>query len=89
MIHLVVATSKIIIKQQFASRMMSIVEVAINFTEREDVLEFFSTFDNIVETLALPEGSQRFRLIPATMGHDAQKKWFNIVANNGKNQSQV
>jgi hypothetical protein len=52
----------------------------LNFTEHEDILEFFSTFDNIVETLALPEGSQRFRLIPATMGHDAQKKWFDITA---------
>jgi hypothetical protein len=47
----------------------------LNFTEVEDVLEFFSTFDDIVKTLALPEGSQRFRLI-------------NIVANYGKNQSQ-
>jgi hypothetical protein len=42
-------------------------------TEVEDVLEFFSTFDNIVKALALPQGPQCFRLIPAIMGHDAQK----------------
>jgi hypothetical protein len=42
-------------------------------TEVEDILEFFSTFDNIVKTLALSQGAQRFRLIPAMMGHDAQK----------------
>jgi hypothetical protein len=42
-------------------------------TEVEDILEFFSTFDKIVKTLALPQGPQRFRLIPAMMGHDAQK----------------
>jgi hypothetical protein len=60
----------------------------LNSTEVEDVLEFFSTFNDIVKTLALPEGSQRFRLIPAMMGHDAKKKWFDIVANYGKNQSQ-
>jgi hypothetical protein len=42
-------------------------------TEVEDILEFFSTFDDIVKTLALPQGPQRFRLIPAMMGHDAQK----------------
>jgi hypothetical protein len=40
-------------------------------TEVEDILEFFSTFYNIVKTLALPQGPQRFRLIPAMMGHDA------------------
>jgi hypothetical protein len=28
-------------------------------TEVEDILEFFSTFDNIVKTLALPQGSTR------------------------------
>jgi hypothetical protein len=42
-------------------------------TEVEDVLEFFSIFDYIVKTLALPQGPQRFCLIPAMMGHDAQK----------------
>jgi hypothetical protein len=47
----------------------------LNTTEIEDVLEFFSTFDDIVKTLALPRGPQRFRFIPAMMGHDAQKKW--------------
>jgi hypothetical protein len=41
--------------------------------EVEDILEFFSTFDDIVKTLAFPQGSQRFRLIPAMMGHNAQK----------------
>jgi hypothetical protein len=45
----------------------------LNSTEVEEVLEFFSTFDDIVTTLALPRGIQRFRLIPAMMGHDAQK----------------
>jgi hypothetical protein len=60
----------------------------LNSTEIEEVLEFFSTFDDIVKTLALPSGSQRFRLIPAKMGHDAQKKWFNIVTNYATNQSQ-
>jgi hypothetical protein len=45
----------------------------LNSTEVEDVLEFFSTFNDIMKTLALPEGSQRFRLIPAMMGHDAKK----------------
>jgi hypothetical protein len=42
-------------------------------TEVEDMLEFFSTFDNIVKILALPQGPQRFRLIPAMMGYDPQK----------------
>ena len=60
----------------------------LNSTEIEDVLKFLSTFDNVVKTLALPEGTQRFRLILAMMGHDAQKKWFDIVANYGTNQSQ-
>jgi hypothetical protein len=32
----------------------------LNSTEVEEVLEFFSTFDNIVTTLALPRGIQRF-----------------------------
>jgi hypothetical protein len=59
-----------------------------NFTEIEEVLEFFSTFDDIVKTLALPHGPQRFRLIPAMMGHDAWKKWFDIVTNYATNQSQ-
>jgi hypothetical protein len=57
-------------------------------TEIEEVLEFFSTFDDIVKTLALPRGLQRFRLIPAMMGHDAQKKWLDIVINHATNQSQ-
>ena len=60
----------------------------LNSTEIEEVLEFFSTFDDIVKTLALPSGPQRFRLIPAMMGHDAQKKWFDIVTNYASNQSQ-
>jgi hypothetical protein len=45
----------------------------LNSTEIEDVLEFFSTFDDVVKTLVLPEGKQRFCLIPAMMGHEAQK----------------
>jgi hypothetical protein len=59
----------------------------LNTTEVEDILEFFSVFDDVLKTLALPEGSQRFRLIPAMMAHDLQKKWFDIVANHGTNQS--
>jgi hypothetical protein len=51
-------------------------------TEVEDVLEFFSTFDNIVKTLALPQGPQSLRLIPAMMEHNA-KKWLNIVSTYG------
>jgi hypothetical protein len=43
------------------------------YTEVEDVLEFFSTFDNFIKTLALLQGPQRFHLIPAMMGHNAQK----------------
>jgi hypothetical protein len=46
----------------------------LSSTEVKDVLEFFSMFDDIVNTLALPTGPQRFCLIPALMGHDAQKK---------------
>ena len=60
----------------------------LNSTEVEEVLEFFSTFDDIVKTLALPRGLQRFRLIPAMMGHDAQKKWLDIVTNHATNQMQ-
>ena len=60
----------------------------LNSTEIKDVLEFFSTFDDIVNTLALPRGPQRFRLIPAMMGHDAQKKWFDIVNTYATNQTQ-
>jgi hypothetical protein len=60
----------------------------LNSTEIEEILEFFSTFDNIVNTLALPSGPQRFRVIPAMMGHDAQKKWLDIVTNHGTNQTQ-
>jgi hypothetical protein len=41
-----------------------------------------------VNTLALPSGPQRFRVIPAMMGHDAQKKWLDIVTNHGTNQTQ-
>jgi hypothetical protein len=52
----------------------------LNSTEVEDILELFSVFGNVVKTLALPEGSQRFCLIPAMMAHDPQKKWFDIVA---------
>jgi hypothetical protein len=53
----------------------------LNSIEFEDVLEFCSTFDDIVKTLALPRGPQRFCLIPAMMGHD-------IKTNYGTNQSQ-
>jgi hypothetical protein len=60
----------------------------LNSTEIEEVLEFFSSSDDIVKTLALPSGPQRFQLIPAMTGHDAQKKWFNIVTNYATNQSQ-
>ena len=60
----------------------------LNSTEIEEVLEFFSTFDDIVKILALPRGPQRFRLIPAMMGHDAQKKWFDIVTNYSTEQTQ-
>ena len=60
----------------------------LNSTEIEEVLEFFSTFDDIVNTLALPRGPQRFRLIPAMMGHDAQKKRLDIVTNHASNHSQ-
>jgi hypothetical protein len=60
----------------------------MNSTAIEEVLEFFSTFDDIVKTLALPSGPQRFRLIPEMMGHDAQKKWFYIVTTYASNQSQ-
>jgi hypothetical protein len=42
-------------------------------TKIEEALEFFSTFDDIVKTLALPRGLQQFRLIPAMMGHYAHK----------------
>jgi hypothetical protein len=45
----------------------------LNSTEVEDILEFFSTFDNIVKNLSIPKGPQRFRLISAMMGHDSQK----------------
>ena len=45
----------------------------------------FQTFDDIVKTLALPRGPQRFRLIPAMMGHDEQKKWLNNVINHANN----
>jgi hypothetical protein len=41
-----------------------------------------------VKTLALPRGLQEFRLIPAMMGHDAQKKWPDIVANHATNHTQ-
>jgi hypothetical protein len=60
----------------------------LNSTEVEAVLEFFSTFDDILKTLALPRGLQRFRLIPAMIGHDAQKKWLDIVTNHATNQTQ-
>jgi hypothetical protein len=60
----------------------------LNSTEIEDVLEFFSAFDDIMKTLAIPRVPQRFCLIPVIMGHNIQKKWFNIVTNYGRNQSQ-
>jgi hypothetical protein len=60
----------------------------LNSIEIEEVLEFFSTFDDIVKTLALPSGPQQFRLILAMMGHDAQKKWFDIVTTYATKQSQ-
>jgi hypothetical protein len=46
----------------------------------EDILEFFSTFYYIVKTLALLQGPQCFRLIPAMMGHDAQKNGSILLA---------
>ena len=60
----------------------------LNSTEIKDILEFFSTFDDVVNTLELPRGPWRFRLIPAMMGHDAQKKWFDVV-NRRKNSKTV
>ena len=60
----------------------------LNSTEVEEVLEFFSTFDDIITTLALPKGPQRYRLISAMMGHDPQKKWFDIVSKHATNQTQ-
>jgi hypothetical protein len=60
----------------------------LNTTEIEDVLGFFSMFDDIVSTLALPTGPQCFCLIPSLMGHDAQKKWMDIVTNNAKENTQ-
>jgi hypothetical protein len=39
----------------------------------KEVLEFFSTFNDIVKTIVLTRGLQEFRLITAMMGHDAQK----------------
>jgi hypothetical protein len=46
------------------------------------------SFDNIVSTLALPTGPQRFCLIPPLMVHDAQKKWMDIVTNYDKKNTQ-
>jgi hypothetical protein len=40
-------------------------------TKVEDILEFFSTFDDIVNTLSIPEGLQQSCLIPALMGNNA------------------
>ena len=60
----------------------------MNSTEYEDALEFFSTFDDIVITLALPRGPQQFRLITAMVGHDARKKWFDVVSIYATNQTQ-
>jgi hypothetical protein len=60
----------------------------LNSTEIEEVLEFFSTFDDIVKTLALPSVPHCFQLIPAMMEHDARKKWFDTVPNYATNQSQ-
>jgi hypothetical protein len=52
----------------------------LNSTEIEDVLELCSTFDDIVKTLALPRGPQRFRLIPA-MVVSSPKKILKTVLN--------
>jgi hypothetical protein len=60
----------------------------LNSTEVEEALEFFSTFDDIITTLVLPKGPQRFRLISAMMGHDPQKKWYDIVSKHATNQTQ-
>jgi hypothetical protein len=60
----------------------------LNSTEVEDILVFFSTFDDIVKNLSIPKGPQRFRLISAMMGHNSQKKWFDIVNKFGTNQTQ-
>jgi len=32
----------------------------LNSTEVEDILEFFSTFDDVVKNLAIPRGPQQF-----------------------------
>jgi hypothetical protein len=45
----------------------------LNSMEIEEVLEFFSMFDNIFKNLALPSGPQRFQLIPAMMGMTPRK----------------
>jgi hypothetical protein len=42
-------------------------------TKIEEVLEIFSSFDDIVKTLSLTRGLKQFRLIPAMLGYDAQK----------------
>jgi hypothetical protein len=60
----------------------------LDSTEVEDVLEYFSMFDNIVSTLALPTGLQCFCLIPAYMGRNAQKKWMDIVTNHANENTQ-
>jgi hypothetical protein len=57
-------------------------------TEFEEVLEFFSSFYDIITTLVLPKGPQSFRMIPAMIGHDPQKKWFDIVSKHATNQTQ-
>ena len=54
-------------------------------TEIEDILEYFRSFDDIVKTLTLSQGPQRFLLIPAMMWHNP---WFDIAINYGANQSQ-
>jgi hypothetical protein len=53
--------------------------------EVEDVLDFFSTFEDIFKTLASLPGPQRFRLILEMMGHDSR---LNIVSTYGIHQSQ-
>jgi hypothetical protein len=60
----------------------------MNATEIEDILELFSSFDEILKKLAFPRDPQTCHLIPAMIGHDAKKKWFNIVTTYDRNQSQ-
>jgi hypothetical protein len=65
----------------------------LNATEIEDILEFFCTLDDTLKTLALPEGSQRFCLILAMMGHNTQenglKLWPTTIQTSPKKNSKT